>query len=75
MVCRSASAEKKRPRFLFVIGGHFILNISNQRHPHLGDVVSPKHVADEMCFDGHLNLRKHEHDRQKPAAAHSSYHL
>lgn len=40
---------------LLVIHGHLIIDVPYQRYPHLGGVIPPQHVADEVCLDLHLH--------------------
>lgn len=41
---------------LLVVGGHLIVDISDQAHSHLGRVVSSQNIANKMCLDLHLYL-------------------
>jgi hypothetical protein len=40
----------------FIIWRHFIVYEPYQRDSHLGIIIAPKYVADEVCLDLHCNL-------------------
>ena len=40
---------------LFVIGGQFVVDVPNERHPHLRRVVAAQNIADEVRLDLHLH--------------------
>ena len=44
----------------FIVRWHFILNVTDKRHSHLGRVVTAKDVAHKVCFDLHLHLKYRE---------------
>lgn len=43
---------------LFIVRGHLVLDISDQRYPNFSGVIAPQHVTDKMGFDLHLNLHR-----------------
>jgi hypothetical protein len=41
---------------LLVIRWHFVVNVADQRYPHLSGVVASKDITDKMCLNLHVNL-------------------
>lgn len=41
---------------LLVIRWHLVVNVADQRYPHLSGVVASKDITDEMCLNLHVNL-------------------
>ena len=45
----------KQDRLSVILRRQFVVNISYQGYPHLGRVIAPEHVTDEVCLDLHLH--------------------
>lgn len=41
---------------LFIVWRHLVVNIADQRYPHLCRVVASQHVADKVCLNLHVHL-------------------
>lgn len=41
---------------LLVVRRHLIVDIADQRYPHLSGVVAPENITDEMCLNLHVDL-------------------
>jgi len=48
-----------------IIRRHLIVDIANQRYPHLRRIVAPQHIANEMCL--YLHLHHFQSTPQHPA--------
>ena len=57
LVCRPAPLRYSNARSI-VFWGQLVFNVPQQRDSHLRVLVSAQHIADELHFDLHLNLRR-----------------
>lgn len=44
------------PVKLFIVRWHLVVNVSDQRYPHLCSIITPQNIADEVGFDLHVYL-------------------
>ena len=41
---------------LLIVRRHLIVDVADQRYPHLSSVVAPENITDEMCLNLHVDL-------------------
>ena len=41
---------------LLVVRRHLIVDVADQRYPHLSSIVTPKNITDKVCLNLHVDL-------------------